>query len=427
MAVPEYDYIQMHLLPFSLIFILWIFTFYIFRLYDLNNAISNRRFMALAINSFVISGMLSALIFYVTPFTTIEPKTNMIIFIFVYAILFFIWRNGFNKLLRSFIALENVAIIGYSQQVVNMLKEFDEQVHLGFDIKFIFRDQALSQDRKLIQLDNYRYYDTDSDLLELIKKFNISNFILATDPKSSKGLNELLFKCLPLKINFINLHHFYENILGRVPIEIINNSWFLENLSEGNKKFHDLFIRVIDIIYSVISLIIILPLFLLIALFIKLDSRGEVIYKQTRVGKNGVNFTIYKFRTMLTGVHDEPTEENDNRITKVGSFLRKSRIDELPQLYNVLKGEMSFIGPRPERPELVQNLKKQVPYYNERLLIRPGITGWDQTSMEYHSPSYEDTMKKLQYDLYYIKNRTILLDLIIVMRTITTVLSRKGR
>lgn len=152
-----------------------------------------------------------------------------------------------------------------------------------------------------------------------------------------------------------------------------------------------------------------------------------MLYKQTRIGKNDVHFVIYKFRTMRCGSDELPTEIDDKRITRFGSFLRKSRLDETPQVINVLKGEMSFIGPRPERPELVKVLEKQIPYYNERMLIKPGITGWDQTSNEYHSASYEDTLEKLQYDLYYIKNRSAFLDINIFLRTINTVLSRKGR
>jgi len=131
---------------------------------------------------------------------------------------------------------------------------------------------------------------------------------------------------------------------------------------------------------------------------------------------------------MYTNGNDySPTEENDSRITSFGSFLRKTRIDELPQIINVLKGEMSFVGPRPERPELVTELEKKIPFYNERMLVKPGITGWDQISNEYHSPSFEDSLKKLQYDLFYIKNRSVYLDISIILKTISTVLTRSGR
>ena len=162
-------------------------------------------------------------------------------------------------------------------------------------------------------------------------------------------------------------------------------------------------------------------------LAIKIDSPGPIIFKQIRVGKNGKNFKFLKFRTMRVEDNTfKPTTTNDKRITRFGKFMRQTRIDELPQLINVLKGEMSFVGPRPERPELIKNLSQNIPFYNIRNLIKPGITGWDQISGEYHSPSIEDTYKKLQYDLYYIKNRSTYLDISIIHKTIRTALGREG-
>jgi len=146
------------------------------------------------------------------------------------------------------------------------------------------------------------------------------------------------------------------------------------------------------------------------------------------LGKNNKEFNFYKFRTMrINNNNQAPTEKNDPRITKIGKFFRKSRLDEIPQLFNVLKGDMSFVGPRPERPELIKELSNNIPFYNIRSLVKPGITGWDQISGEYHSPSIEDTYKKLQYDLFYIKNRSIYLDLGIILKTIKTALGQEGR
>ena len=165
-----------------------------------------------------------------------------------------------------------------------------------------------------------------------------------------------------------------------------------------------------------------------VALIIKLESKGPVFFTQVREGKNGKLFNLYKFRTMKTEQNNfAPTTENDNRITKFGNFMRVSRIDELPQMLNVLKGDMSLIGPRPERPELSVELEKEIPFYRQRLMVKPGITGWDQVSGEYHSPSIEDTYKKLQYDLYYIKNQSVFLEISIFFKTIMTVLLKLGR
>jgi len=424
-SIPSYEYVSMHIQPFSIIFIFWLFVFYLSEMYNLNYAINNRKFYYLTLRSFLICGIFSAVFFYVTPNILIEPKTNLVLFIVVYSVLFFSWRNIFNWLLKDHIPKENIAIIGYEKQVEHMLKEFDEISNPGFEIKFVYQVGNENIDSK--QITDTLFYSSNEDLYDLAKKFEITNMILAIDPSESEKLSSILMKCLPLKINFLSLHHFYENITGKVPIEIINKTWFLENLTERNKRIYDSLKRIFDIFFSLFIFIISIPIWLIIGLLIKLESKGKVFYKQTRIGKNDGCFVIYKFRTMLCDTDDLPTEKNDERITRFGSFLRKTRLDETPQVINVLKGEMSFIGPRPERPELVKVLEKQIPYYNERMLIKPGITGWDQTSNEYHSPSYEDTLEKLQYDLYYIKNRSAFLDLNIFLRTINTMLSRKGR
>ena len=174
--------------------------------------------------------------------------------------------------------------------------------------------------------------------------------------------------------------------------------------------------------------IVSLPLWPLIAILIKLSSRGPVFFTQERLGKDEQVFNIIKFRTMrVENNNQEPTEEADNRITGLGLFLRKTRLDEIPQVLNILRGEMSFIGPRPERPEIVAELEKEIPFYKTRLLIKPGITGWDQVSGSYHSASVSDSMEKLQHDLFYLSNRSLYLDITIALKTIATVVSREGR
>jgi len=422
-SLPEYNYVSIHLLPFSILFIFWLFVFYLSEMYNLNYAINNRKFYYLTLRSFLICGLFSAVFFYVTPNILIEPKTNLVLFIIVYGILFFLWRFFFNWLLKDHIPKEQIAIIGYNKQVEQMIAELRKIANLGFEIKFIYNVNE-NIEKQTSEID---FYNISSNLVDLAKRYQITNIILAVDPSASEELSSILIKCLPLKINFLSLHHFYENVTGKVPVDIINTTWFLENLTEGNKKIYDSFKRIFDIIVSLGILIISFPFWIIIGIIIKLESKGNILFTQIRIGKNNEHFIIYKFRTMRRGCDFTPTEKDDARITRFGSFLRKARFDEIPQVLNVLKGEMSFIGPRPERPELVETLETQIPYYNERMLIKPGITGWDQTSSEYHSPSYEDTLEKLQYDLYYIKKRSIFLDLNIILKTISTILSRKGR
>ena len=350
---------------------------------------------------------------------TVNAFIGLIIGI-IFAFLLF----GFDIIFRRFnLRAFNIAIIGLNNQVKELIYELKKKPHLGYNIVFVIDDKANSK-----EINSVPIYSNISALPELIAKKNIDNLILLTNPYQSDELRSSLFKCLPLKINFISLPNFYENITGKVPIEAINQMWFLENLTEGKKSWFDFVKRLYDIVFACIFLIIILPFWPIIGLIIKLESKGPIFFLSKRTGKNNKAFYLIKFRTMKEENNNRTiTTHNDPRITKFGRLLRKIRIDEFTQMINILKGEMSFVGPRPERPELIKELEKNIPFYRERMLVKPGATGWDQISGEYHSPTKEDTLKKLQYDLFYIKNRSIYLDLSIILKTIATVLSEGGR
>jgi exopolysaccharide biosynthesis polyprenyl glycosylphosphotransferase len=222
----------------------------------------------------------------------------------------------------------------------------------------------------------------------------------------------------------------YEQITGRVPVATVEKLWFLENLSENEKQFYEFFKRGFDIIFTLIAGLFGLLIAPFVALGIKLTSPGPVLFIQKRVGRHGKIFRAMKFRTMYEGSETSGpqwTKKDDPRVTSFGRFLRKTKLDEIPQLINILRGEMSYIGPRPEQPEFVAFLMREIPYYNERHLIKPGLTGWAQINFPDSSASREDTLIKLQYDLYYIKNRSLLLDIGIILKTINIVLSGKGR
>ena len=423
--VPGKKLWQDHLGPFSFIFIGWLLIFYIVNLYNLKKAVSNIQFFKTTLQAISVAAILSLTFFYLMPGTVIAPKTNLAIFIFIFSLLFIIWRNFFNWLLKSRIPKTSIAIIGYNEQVKKLLKELDTKPHLGYKLAFL-----IDYDKKYeIGKDNrITVFTTFDNLAELILEKKVNTIILTSNPEQSHNLRTALFNCLSLKIKYLSLPNFYEAITGKVPIEALNQMWFLENLNEGDKLWFDIFKRGYDIIIAFLILSLTLPLWPIIGLLIKLENKGPVLFKQLRAGKNNKIFTIFKFRTMTVNNNGfSPTIIDDSRITRIGNILRKVRIDEIPQVINILKGEMSFVGPRPERPELIKGLEKQIPFYNERTLVKPGVTGWDQISGEYHSPSYEDSMEKLQYDLFYIKNRSIYLDLSIILKTVATVLSREGR
>jgi lipopolysaccharide/colanic/teichoic acid biosynthesis glycosyltransferase len=224
----------------------------------------------------------------------------------------------------------------------------------------------------------------------------------------------------------------YEELLGRVPISLLQSDWVLRSFIDQSHMggFFEIGKRLIDIIGSLVGLIILAVASIFIAPLIVLDSGFPVFYRQVRLGRNGKPYNMIKFRTMKNDAEKDgiarPAEENDNRATRVGHILRKTHLDELPQFYNIFRGEMSLVGPRSERPEIVEELQSGIPFYRARLFVKPGLTGWAQVNYGYAS-GVEANALKLEYDLYYIKHRTIGLDLLIMFRTIWTVIGFRGR
>jgi len=264
---------------------------------------------------------------------------------------------------------------------------------------------------------------------------NWTGIIIATEGTLPKDLLRRIMELRLGGVRIYDLTDFYERFMQKVPVLHLRDNWFA--LSHGFDLLHhgvELKIkRLLDLALACTFLIVALPVMAAVAVAIVLDrrgnSKGPVLYRQLRTGVNGTPFYIYKFRTMVSDAESggaQWAEQNDSRITRVGRVLRKTRLDELPQLWNVLKGEMSFIGPRPERPDFNRELEKVIPYYDLRHLVKPGITGWAQVMYVYGS-STEDALEKLQYDIYYIKNYSLLLDFFIVLKTFRVMLGRRGR
>lgn len=251
--------------------------------------------------------------------------------------------------------------------------------------------------------------------------------MLDLDDALVRRLSDFRFRGLKV----LSYSAFYERYWSRIPAAYLSNAWFLQ--ASGFDRIYDYvglrFQRVLDVIFSAAGLLVLSPLLVLLALLIGATSRGGVIYKQQRVGLNGRLFTLYKFRSMAADAErDGPVwaQKNDPRVTPLGRFLRGSRLDELPQLLNIFKGEMSLIGPRPERPEFVEQLRERIPHYDFRHLVVPGLTGWAQVMYSYTN-SVDEAARKLEYDLYYIKNHSIQLDFAILIKTVISVLRRMGQ
>ncbi len=406
-----YQY-QVHFIPFLFIFSLWLLVFYITNLYDFGFLRNNLEFYSGLFRAILTASAISIAFFYLIPIFRITPKTNLGIFIAISSGIVTGARTLFNK--ANAVGFKKpLLIVGVNNQSLELAKYVEENPQLGYELKYLM-DLAKEGVKNVDQI---------------IKKEKINTVVISPETYQAPQIIDTFYRSLENKITFRNLSSFYEQLTSRVPLGAINQIWFLENLSEGGKKTYEEMKRFFDIIFSVIMGVIILPFVPLIALAIKISSAGPIFYRQTRFGQNGKTFEIIKFRTMFQDAEKEGAvwaQKNDQRVTHFGKFMRKTRIDELPQLWNILRGEMSFVGPRAERPEFHEKLKEGVPFYEERYIIKPGLSGWAQINYPYGS-SVADAAEKLQYDLYYIKNRSLILDLGIILKTINITMRRAGR
>ena len=272
---------------------------------------------------------------------------------------------------------------------------------------------------------------SDKPLEEIVDEYNIDEIVVAMDDRRGNlPLRELL-DCKLKGINVIDIVEFLERESAKVRVDLVSPSWLVFSPGFRVTRWQRVSKRLFDFLISGAALLFLWPIMLFVAIAVKLEDGlgSSVLFKQVRVGQFGAPFSILKFRSMRENAEEESgavwAEENDPRVTRVGRFLRKTRLDEIPQLINVLRGEMSLVGPRPERPEFVEKLEESIPYYQERHSAKPGITGWAQLRYSYAS-SEEDTIQKLQYDLYYVKNQSLVLDITIMLQTVEVVIWGKG-
>lgn len=348
-------------------------------------------------------------------------KKMNIFFIFVSL---FVIQIAYRRLVTlKYVKKQNVLIFG-SNHIENNVQE-DLICDLNYDYKGYISNNVNKATKYLLGS-----YD---DMEKIIKEQGIDMLVIVEEI-GNEDFKKYLKRIFDLKINglkVLSYRDFNESIQKKIDITKIDEEWLLEsngfdilnNESQKNIK------RVFDLIIAVILIIMTIPILLITAIIIKLESPGPVVFKQFRIGKNMKKFKIYKFRSMR--VHDSDkyskyTLNNDERVTRFGKFIRKTRIDELPQLFCVLKGTMSFVGPRPEWDELVEEYEKKIPYYNLRHLIKPGITGWAQVMYPY-GECVEDAQRKLEYDIYYLKNQDFLMDILTIMKTAKIVIFGKGK
>lgn len=400
-----------HVAPFTIVFVLWIWLFAVNHLYDLNRAKHNLLAIVDLLPTLLLGILLAVVVFYLLPSNDLTPKRLLVITAGLFVPLWLGWRWFFNLLINRTTPPHGVWLIGSGER----MREFTQ----------LF-SQVGRRDYRLIAQTGL---GTETDTLFSILNPRIDTVVVAEDAYQDPQLTSHLFQLLPMKIRIFTYADFYELYLQKVPVSAIDNLWFLRNLQESDKRYYDIAKRASDVVLAGVLLVGLFPILIIAGLLVTLTSAGYPIYAQQRVGAKGQVFWLYKLRTMIKDAErtgPQWTTTRDPRITPLGRWLRITRLDELPQLINILRGEMSFIGPRPERPEFITELERQIPYYNERHLIAPGLTGWAQVRFRYGA-SVEDALEKLQYDLYYIKHRSITLDAHIWIHTMITVMGLAGR
>ncbi len=400
---------DVHALPFTIIFIVWLLLFYVAGLYDLRRLRNNLDFIKTLFLTLVVSGVIAVLLFYLIPAFGIAPKTNLLIFIVIFAIVEIFWRRGANRFMSFGEAPNKVLMVGNGPVAELLKKTLRDNPQLGYDLKV-----ELTEEQAYASPDALRRAAEENDINLLVVPHQLKR-----DARLVRALYELFGKGLLVT----DLVSFNEAILRKIPLRSLEEAWFIENIA-AEVRFYDQLKRASEFLAALAIGLVLLPVELIIAMLIKLTSRGPVIYKQVRVGEKEQNFTLYKFRTMRMDAEKDgavwSAVRGDPRTTIIGHFLRASHLDELPQLWNIMKGDLSFVGPRPERPEFVEKLKTQIPYYEVRLLIKPGVTGWAQ--IHWHKDTtIEDVMEKLEYDVYYLKNRSVILDWAIILKTLKSI------
>ena len=401
--------------------------FYYADLYNLHLVSDRRELFIRVVQALGGASFILALLYFWFPVLMIGRGVFLVSAMFV-ALFAFVWRLGFEWLTGRLRPRERLLLVGTSTGAVTLARElFERRWELGVEIVgFVDADPA----KVGAPLINPGIIGTIDDIPEIVAKRRVDRVCVSlADARGKLPMDKLLEMKLD-GVSFDHLASMYEKYTGKIAIENLRPSWFI--FSEGFRKGLVLSAmkRTLDVTVAGIGLIVAAPLMALVALAVRLTSPGPVLYHQRRVGLYGREFMVHKFRSMRQDAEATTgavwaSKSGDARLTRIGGWLRRTRMDELPQLWNVLIGEMSFVGPRPERPEFVGNLTNDIPYYGQRHVVRPGLTGWAQVRYTYGA-SMEDAIEKLQYDLFYIKNLSIELDLYIIFETVKTVLLRRG-
>ncbi len=409
-SIPSQELLLQHLMPFSILFALWTVVFFIAGLYEKHTLVFKGKLPTLILNTQVANSLIAVVFFYLIPSFGITPKTILATHLVISFALIVLWRVSLVPWF-GFRNRGNAILIGSGKEMEELKEEVNSsgQYNLTFVSSVSFGDV----DSKTLQ----------KDVVETVHSEMVSSIVIDLKNEKAGTILPSLYNLIFSNVRFLDMHKIYEEVFDRIPLSLVHHSWFLENISSSSHAGYDLLKRVTDLVTGLILGLLSLPLYPIVALVIFLDDQGPVFLFQDRIGKNNSVIRIVKFRSMARNAAGE------NVITRAGRVLRATRIDELPQLWNVVKGDLSLVGPRPELPDLVKVYEKEIPYYKMRHLVTPGLSGWGQIK-DYNVPrgtaDVDKTRTKLSYDLYYIKNRSFMLDITIALKTLKTLLSKSG-
>lgn len=396
---------------------------YFFDMYEMRQDLSMPDIAIRLTQAFGVGCIALGILYYILPPMLIHTYIFWTGYFLVSISLLF-YRYFYHRILRRRMFVQDLVLIGTGELASEIAKEIEGRHNSIYRIIAFIGDVS-----PVYNPYNAPVFKEFEDVQKISPLTAIQRIIVAPDDRRGGTPIRTLLKCKLAGTIVEQGVTFYERITGKIMVEKVNPSWIV--FSDGftvNSRWHYLVKRLVDVVLSGGLLLLSAPVMIVSAIIIKFETPGPVFYLQERVGEGNVPFKVIKFRSMGQDAEKDGAvwaQKNDSRVTRFGGFIRKVRIDELPQLWNVLKGEMSLVGPRPERQVFVEQLVEEIPYYGIRHVVRPGITGWAQVSYPYGA-SKEDALRKLEYDLFYIKNNSIALDLLVIFYTVKTVLFGKG-
>ena len=418
--IPTKSVLIDHAVPFSLLFLLWVTVFYMAGLYEKRAILFKHRLPTVLFRVQLFNIVLAALFFFFIPFFGITPKTTLAIYLVVSLGLIFVWRLGIFQRLTSRATRERAAIIGSGAEVSELVAEVNNNSRYRLEFKVVCDPNTLTTEQF-------------KELSTKFEKEKISIIVVDTESDSTRTVLPFVYdlSLIKGKYQFADFYSMYQEVFDRVPLSLLKYEWFLKNLSPVSNTSYLFARRAIDIVGGILMGLITLIATPFLFLAMRLEDGGPLFLAQERIGEGGEKVLAYKFRSMTFNdkASKDWVQEGKNKVTKVGSFLRLTSLDEFPQFLNVLRGELSLIGPRNDIEGLGKRLGDAIPYYMTRYMVRPGITGWAQINQQYEqghiSPqSIEETKMRLAYDFYYIKNRSFMLDVVIALKTFKRMLFR---